>query len=65
MNKPLKILLTILILFVMPVLLAYVVVKLFVNGKGTILAIVFVSLIALEVFMAIFRLVKYNKNKKI
>ena len=64
MNKLLKILLTILILFVMPVLVAYAVVKLFVTGKGTILAIVFLGLIALEVFIAIFRLVKYNKNKK-
>ena len=64
MDKTLKILLTILILLVMPVLGAYIVVKLFVNGKGTILTIVFVSLIALEVFIAIFRLVKYKKNKK-
>ena len=63
MNKALKILLTILILFVIPVLMAYTVVKLYVNGKGTILAIVFVSLIVLEVFLAIFRLVKYYKNK--
>lgn len=64
MNRALKILLTILILVVMPTLCAYIVVKLFVSGKGTILAIVFLILIALTVSASIFRLVKYNKNKE-
>lgn len=64
MDNRLKVLITILVLFVMPVVSAYVVAKLFVEGKGGILAIIFIALIVLSVFLSIHRFVKYNKQDK-
>lgn len=64
MDNRLKVLITILVLFVMPVVSAYVVAKLFVEGKGGILAIIFIALIVLSVFLSIRRFVKYNKGDK-
>lgn len=64
MDNRLKVLITILVLFVMPVLSAYVVAKLFVEGKGGILAIIFIALIVISVFLSIHRFVKYNKRDK-
>ena len=63
MNNKLKILIALLVFLVMPVLMAYVVASLFVHNKGTILAIIFFSLIALEIAAAIYKIIKYNKNK--
>lgn len=64
MDNRLKVLITILVLFVMPVLSAYIVVKLFIQGKGGILVIIFIGLIVLSVILSIYRLVKYNKRDK-
>lgn len=63
MNNGLKIIISILLLIVMPVLSAYIIVKLFVNGKGTILAIIFFSLIVLGVIAEIIRFVRSRKNE--
>ena len=49
--------------FIVPVVLGVIVVKLFVSGNGTILFIIFISLIVLEIIAAIIKLIKYNKNK--
>ena len=64
MNNKLKILIALLVFLVMPVLSAYIVAKLFVEGKGEILAIIFIALIVLSVFLSIRRFVKYNKRDK-
>lgn len=64
MNNKLKILIALLVFLVMPVVSAYVVAKLFVEGKGGILAIIFIALIVLSVFLSIHRFVKYNKRDK-
>jgi len=64
MDNRLKVLITILVLVVMPVVSAYVVAKLFIQGKGGILVIIFIGLIVLSVILSIYRLVKYNKRDK-
>lgn len=64
MDNRLKVLIALLVFLVMPVLSAYVVAKLFVEGKGGILAIIFIALIVLSVFLSIHRFVKYNKRDK-
>lgn len=64
MNEKLKIIIGLLVFFVMPVLSAYIVVKLFIQGKGGILVIIFIGLIVLSVILSIYRLVKYNKRDK-
>ena len=64
MNNKLKILIALLVFLVMPVLSAYIVAKLFLEGKGGILAIIFIALIVLSVFLSIRRFVKYNKRDK-
>jgi len=64
MNEKLKIIIGLLVFFVMPVLSAYIVVKLFLGGKGGILVIIFIGLIVLSVILSIYRLVKYNKRDK-
>ena len=64
MDNRLKVLITILVLFVMPVVSAYVVAKLFIQGKGGILVIIFIGLIVLSVILSIHRFVKYNKRDK-
>lgn len=63
MDNRLKIVIGLIIFLVMPVLMAYVVASLFVHNKGTILAIIFFSLIALEIAAVIYKIIKYNKNK--
>ena len=50
--------------FIIPVVLGVIVVKLFVGGHGTILAIIFIGLIALEIVAAIIKLIKMRNNKK-
>ena len=64
MNEKLKIIICLLVFLVMPVVSAYVVAKLFIQGKGGILAIIFIGLIVLSVILSIYRLVKYNKRDK-
>ena len=62
MDNRLKVLITILVLFVMPVVSAYVVVKLFLGGKGGILLTIFLVLIALSIILSIHRLIKSRKK---
>ena len=64
MDNRLKVLIALLVFLVMPVLLAYTVAKLFVEGKGEILLIIFIVLIALSVISSIYRFVKYNNRDK-
>ena len=65
MNNKLKtIILIILFLFIMPIVSAYIIVKLFVNHNGKLLGIIFISLIILEISLSIYKIVKYKKNKK-
>ena len=61
MGDNLKIIIGLLIYLIMPVILALIVVKLFLNGKGTVLFIILIALIILEIIAAIFKLVKYKK----
>lgn len=62
MNNRLKVLITILVLVVMPVVSAYVVAKLFLEGKGGILVIIFIVLIVLSIILSIHRLIKSRKK---
>lgn len=64
MNNILKIIIVLIVFLIMPVVLAYIIVKLFLNGQGTILGIIFIVLIVLEIIAAIFKCIKYNKEKK-
>ncbi|MBO5530443.1 MAG: hypothetical protein J5970_03500 [Bacilli bacterium] len=64
MNEKLKIIIGLLVFFVMPVLSAYIVVRLLLGGKGGILVIIFIGLIVLSVILSIYRIVKYNKRDK-
>ena len=59
-----KILMTILILVIMPVVMGVVVVKLFLSGNGTILTILFIGLIVLGILASINRVIAWNKSKK-
>ena len=49
--------------FIVPIVLAVIVAKLFVGNHGTILTIIFFSLIALEIASVIIKLIKVNNNK--
>lgn len=62
MKNIFKVLLTLLILVVMPVLSAYIVAKLFLEGKGGILVIIFIVLIVLSIILSIHRLIKSRKK---
>ena len=62
MDNRLKVLITILVLFVMPVVSAYVVVKLYLGGQGGILLTIFLVLIALSIILSIHRFIKSRKK---
>ena len=62
MNEKLKIIIGLLVFLVMPVVSAYVVVKLFIQGKGGILLTIFLVLIALSIILSIRRLIKSRKK---
>ena len=64
MKNIFKVLLTLLILVVMPILLGIIVVGAFRYNKVTLLIILFFSLIALSVTFSVIRFVKYNKRDK-
>ena len=64
MNEKLKILICLLVFLVMPVLLGVIVAKAFANHNGTLLAILFFALIALELVAAVYKVIKYNNRKK-
>ena len=62
-NKVLRILLVILVLFILPVVSAFIIAKLFVEGKGTLFMIIFISLIVLSIALSVYKVVRYYKNK--
>ena len=59
-----KILMTILLLVIMPVVMGVIVVKLFLGGNGTVLIILFIGLVVLGILASVNRLIAYNKSKK-
>ena len=59
-----KILMTILLLVIMPVVMGVIVVKLFLGGNGTILIILFIGLVVLGILASINRVIAWNKSKK-
>ena len=59
-----KILMTILILVIMPVVMGVIVVKLFLSGNSTILTILFIGLVVLGILASINRVIAWNKSKK-
>ena len=48
----------------MPILMACIIARLFIKNKGTILTIIFFSLIALELISIVIKVIKYKKSKK-
>lgn len=64
MKNIFKVLLTLLILVVMPILLGIIVVGAFRYNNSVLLIILFFSLIALSVTLSVIRFVKYNKRDK-
>ena len=59
-----KILMTILLLVIMPVVMGVIVIKLFLGGHGAILAIGFLVLVILSILASINRVIAWNKSKK-
>ena len=60
-----KILMTILLLVIMPVVMGVIVVKLFLGGNGAILTILFIGLVVLSILASINRVIAWNKSKKV
>ena len=60
-----KVLMTILLLVIMPVVMGVIVIKLFLNGNGTILTILFIGLVVLGILASVNRLIAWNKSKKV
>ena len=60
-----KVLMTILILVIMPVVMGVIVIKLFLSGHGTILTILFIGLVVLGILASINRVIAWNKSKKV
>ena len=48
---------------IIPILLGVIIVKSFNDNNGTLLVIIFVSLIVLSIALSIFRFIRYKKNK--
>lgn len=63
MSKTLKIIIGILLYLTIPVVLAVIAAKAVKDHNGTLLIIVFGSLIALSITLTIIRFIRYNKNK--
>lgn len=59
-----KVLMTILLLVIMPVVMGVIVVKLFLSGNGTILTILFIGLVVLGILASINKVIAWNKSKK-
>lgn len=59
-----KVLMVILLLVIMPVVMGVIVVKLFLSGNGTILAILFIGLVVLSILASINKVIAWNKSKK-
>ena len=60
-----KILMTILLLVIMPVVMGVIVIKLFLGGNGAILTILFIGLVVLSILASINRVIAWNKSKKV
>lgn len=63
MNRTLKTIIGILLYLTIPILLAVIAAKAVKDHNGTLLIIVFGSLIALSITLTIIRFIRYNKNK--
>ncbi len=63
MNDKLRIIIGLILYLAMPVLMAYIIAKLFMKNEGKILFIIFITLIILEIIAVIIKVVRYNKNK--
>ena len=63
MDNKLKTIIGLIIYITFPILLGIVVAKAFMHHNGTLLSIIFFSLIALELVLAVIKFIKYNKRK--
>lgn len=64
MNNKIKIIIGILLYLTMPILMAYIIVSLYVKNEGTILAIIFFSIVALGIAASVNKFIKCTKNDK-
>ena len=60
-----KVLMTILLLVIMPVVMGVIVIKLFLGGNSTILTILFIGLVVLGILASINKVIAWNKSKKV
>lgn len=64
MKNALKTIIGLIIFYlIIPILLGVIIVKAFKDNNGTLLVIIFVSLIVLSIALSIFRFIRYKKNK--
>ena len=65
MKNILKTITGIIILYlIMPVILGVIIVKAFKDNNGTLLIIIFVSLIVLSIALSIFKFIKYKRDNR-
>ena len=62
MNNKIKIIIGLILYLTMPILMAYIIAKLFMNNNGKMLTLIFITLIVLEIISVIIKIVKYKKN---
>ena len=63
MKNALKTIMGLIIFYlIIPILLGVIIVKAFKNNNGTLLVIIFVSLIVLSITLSIYRFIKYKKD---
>ena len=63
MKKSLTTIIALIIYLTLPVIFAYIIAKLFMKNEGTILAIIFISLIVLELVFVAIKVIRYKKSK--
>lgn len=65
MKNALKTIIGLIIFYlIIPILLGVIIVKVFKDNNGTLLVIIFVSLIVLSIFLSIYRFIKYKKDNE-
>ena len=65
MKNALKIIIGLIIFYlIIPILLGVIIVKAFKDNNGTLLVIIFVSLIVLSIALSIYRFIKYKKDNE-
>ena len=65
MKNALKTIIGLIIFYlIIPILLGVIIVKAFKNNNGTLLVIIFVSLIVLSIALSIYRFIKYKKDNE-